>query len=92
MRLSIRHETRYIYEGIAFGATIRVRLLPVSGATQQVSDSTVAGNVVSGASGRVAGISGGPHDTLDLANTIVYGDSGGPELGGFQSLAGVSAA
>jgi len=31
------------------------------------------------------------HDVLNLANTIVYGDSGGPELGGFQTLAGVSA-
>jgi hypothetical protein len=60
--------------------------------TLQLSDSTVAGNVVSGASGPVAGISGGPRDVLSLANTIVAGDSGGAELGGFQGLAGVTAA
>lgn len=59
--------------------------------TLQLSDSTVAGNVISGASGPVAGISGGPRDVLSLANTILDGDSGGPELGGFQGLAGVSA-
>jgi hypothetical protein len=56
-----------------------------------LSDSTVSGNVVSGSAGPVAGISGGPHDVLTLANTIVFGD-GGPELGGFgTSLANVSA-
>ena len=77
----------------ANGAGIYVGFVcPAAYATLQVDDSTVAGNVVSGASGRVAGISGGPHDVLNLANTIVYGDSGGPELGGFQSLAAVSAA
>jgi hypothetical protein len=77
----------------ANGAGIYVGFVcPAAYATLEVNDSTVAGNVVSGAGGRVAGISGGPHDVLGLANTIVYGDSGGPELGGFQSLAGVSAA
>jgi hypothetical protein len=76
----------------ANGAGIYVGFVcPTAYATLQVNDSTVAGNVVSGASGPVAGISGGPHDVLALANTIVFGDSGGPELGGFQSLAGVSA-
>jgi hypothetical protein len=64
---------------------------PNAYATLHVSDSTVAGNTVSGASGPVAGISGGPHDVLALTNSIVFGDSGGPELGGFQGLAGVSA-
>jgi hypothetical protein len=59
--------------------------------TLQLNDSTVAGNVVSGASGPVAGISGGPRDVLSLANTIVAGDSGGAEIGGFQGLTGVSA-
>ena len=58
----------------------------------QLNDSTVAGNAISGASGPVAGISGGPRDVLSLANTIVAGDSGGAELGGFNKLAGVSAA
>lgn len=60
--------------------------------TLQLDDSTVAGNVVSGASGPVAGISGGPRDVLSLANTIVDGDSGGAEIGGFGNLAGVTAA
>jgi hypothetical protein len=64
---------------------------PAGYETLHLEDSTVAGNAVSGVSGRVAGISGGPHDVLSLANTIVFGDSGGPELGGFQALAGVSA-
>ncbi len=76
----------------ANGAGIYVGFVcPNAYATLQLNDSTVAGNVVSGASGRVAGISGGPHDELGLTNTIVFGDSGGPELGGFQGLAGVSA-
>ncbi len=57
-----------------------------------LDDSTVAGNTISGAAGPVAGISGGPSDVLSLANTIVYGDSGGNELGGFGGLASVSAA
>jgi hypothetical protein len=76
----------------ANGAGIYVGFVcPDAYATLQLTDSTVAGNAVSGAPERVAGISGGPHDVLALANTIVYGDSGGPELGGFQGLAGVSA-
>ncbi len=76
----------------ANGAGIYVGFVcPTAYATLQLNDSTVAGNVVTGASGPVAGISGGPHDVLGLTNSIVYGDSNGPELGGFQSLAGVSA-
>lgn len=60
--------------------------------TLDLFDSTVAGNAISGAGGPVAGISGGPHDVLSLANTIVDGDSGGAELGGFgTSFANVSA-
>jgi hypothetical protein len=50
-----------------------------------LADSTVSGNTVTGAPGPVAGISGGPHDVLSLANTILAGDSGGPEIGGFAS-------
>lgn len=57
----------------------------------QVADSTISGNLVSGAGGPVAGISGGPRDALSLANTILAGDSSGPELGGFNGLAGVTA-
>jgi hypothetical protein len=56
-----------------------------------LADSTVSGNAIAGASGPVAGISGGPHDVLSLANTILDGD-GGPELGGFNNLASVTAA
>jgi hypothetical protein len=65
---------------------------PNAYSTLEVRDSTVTANTVTGASGPVAGISGGPHDVLSLANTIVFGDSGGPELGGFNGLVGVSAA
>jgi len=63
---------------------------PLAYTTLQVSDSTITANVVSGSAGPVAGISGGPHDVLNLANTILLGD-GGPELGGFSALAGVTA-
>ena len=76
----------------ASGAGIYVGFVcPIQYTTLQLNDSTVAGNTVSGASGRVAGISGGPHDVLKLANTIVFGDSGGRRAGGFNGLAGVSA-
>ena len=76
----------------ANGAGIYIGFVcPNAYSTLEVRDSTVAANSVTGASGPVAGISGGPHDVLGLTNSIVYGDSGGPELGGFQGLAGVSA-
>lgn len=76
----------------ANGAGIYVGFVcKVAYTTLQLDDSTVAGNLVSGAAGPVAGISGGPRDVLSLANTIVSGNGGGPELGGFQGLAGVSA-
>ncbi|HEX7854030.1 MAG TPA: transglutaminase family protein [Sphingobium sp.] len=38
MRLSIRHETRYFYDGGAQGATMRLRLKPIDNAVQQVVD------------------------------------------------------
>ncbi|MFT3966880.1 MAG: transglutaminase family protein [Sphingobium sp.] len=38
MRLSIRHETRYSYEGGAQGATMRLRLKPIDSAVQRVGD------------------------------------------------------
>lgn len=76
----------------ANGAGIYIGFVcPNAYSTLEVRDSTVTANSVTGASGPVAGISGGPHDVLGLTNSIVYGDSGGPELGGFQGLAGVSA-
>jgi hypothetical protein len=58
----------------------------------QLEDSTVAGNVVASGDGPIAGIGGGPNDVLSLANTILADDSGGAELGGFMSPAGISAA
>jgi hypothetical protein len=77
----------------ANGAGIYVGVVCSSGATTlHVNDSTVAGNTISGSSGPVAGISGGPKDVLSLANTIVFGDGGGAELGGFNGLASVTAA
>jgi predicted outer membrane repeat protein len=72
----------------ANGAGIYVGFVcPAAYATLQLNDSTVSGNAVLGVIGRAAGISGGPHDVLALTNSIVYGDSGGLELGGFFGLA-----
>jgi hypothetical protein len=59
--------------------------------TLNLYDSTVSGNAISGAAGPAAGIDGGPHDVLSLANTIVASDSGGAELAGFAGLANASA-
>jgi len=44
MRLSIRHETRYLYEGNAQGATMRLRLKPTDSAVQAVRDWRVTVN------------------------------------------------
>ncbi len=44
MRLSIRHETRYFYEGTAQGATMRIRLKPVDSPVQQVVDWNISVN------------------------------------------------
>ncbi len=76
----------------ANGAGVYVGALACDGAYAilHVDDSTITANTITGASGPVAGIDGGPRDVLSLANTILYGDSGGAELGGFGSLASVS--
>jgi hypothetical protein len=75
----------------ANGAGVYVGFLCATAYTAlQVADSTISGNLISGAAGPVAGISGGPRDALSLTNTILAGDSG-PELGGFNSLAGMTA-
>ncbi len=76
----------------ANGAGVYVGALACAGAYAilHVNDSTITANTVTGASGPIAGIDGGPRDVLALANTILYGDSGG-EIGGFGSLASVSA-
>ncbi|CAN5127145.1 transglutaminase family protein [soil metagenome] len=44
MRLSIRHETRYFYEGNAQGATMRLRLKPTDSSVQTVKDWLVTVN------------------------------------------------
>ena len=49
-------------------------------------DSTVTGNAVG--AGGVAGVAGGPHDQLQIANSIVAGDTGGSETGGFAGEGG----
>jgi hypothetical protein len=56
-----------------------------SGNNLSLLDSTVSSNaVVPAGSGAVAGIYGDTNDNLTLANTILYGDSGGSETGGFD--------
>jgi transglutaminase-like putative cysteine protease len=44
MRLSIRHETRYSYEGTAQGATMRLRLRPLDSMGQHVEDWRISVN------------------------------------------------
>lgn len=44
MQLSIRHETRYFYEGTAQGATMRLRLKPVDSAVQSIKDWRISVN------------------------------------------------
>jgi hypothetical protein len=53
-------------------------------------DSTVTGNAVG--AGGVAGIDGGAHDQLQIANSIVAGDTGGSETGGFAGEGGILSA
>lgn len=47
-------------------------------------DSTVTENTVP--NGGIAGIDGGPQDALTIDNSILYGDVGGSEFGGFGSI------
>jgi hypothetical protein len=49
-------------------------------------DSTVTRNSV--ASGGIAGVDGHPGDQLRIANSILAGDSGGDEIGGFNGAGG----
>ncbi len=53
-------------------------------------DSTVTENSSVGAAGGVAGIAGQLGETLTVANSIVDGDTGGAELGGFTGPLDVS--
>ncbi len=52
-------------------------------------NSTISGNSASG-TGAVAGVDGESGDTLTLENSILYGDSGGSEIGGFGGGINVS--
>jgi hypothetical protein len=65
---------------------------PASGTPNHLSllDSTVTEN--SAPAGGVAGIDGGPHDQLQLANSIVAADTGGSETGGFAGEGGAISA
>ncbi len=69
------------------GAGVYVGCL-ASGTANHLSllDSTVTEN--SAPAGAVAGVNGGPHDQLRIANSIVAGDVGGAELGGFSGPGG----
>jgi hypothetical protein len=62
-----------IYAGCGFGTT---------GYNLTLVNATVSGNTASG-TGAVAGIDGQSGDVLSLQNTILDGDTGGAELGGF---------
>ncbi len=53
-------------------------------------DSTVTENSVP--AGAIAGVAGGPHDQLRIANSIVAADAGGSETGGFAGEGGLLAA
>ncbi|MCE7797394.1 transglutaminase family protein [Sphingobium sufflavum] len=44
MRLCIRHETRYSYEGTALGATMRLRLKPMDSPVQRIEDWRISVN------------------------------------------------
>ena len=86
--------------GSATGADVAGGGIYADGACPQTAynltliNSTVSGNTVSGSTvagvGPVAGVSGLTYDTLTLQNTIVDGDSGGAELGGFGASTGAS--
>ena len=56
-----------------------------------LTNSTISGNAATGApAGAIAGIDGESIDFLDLQNTIVSGDTGGAELGGFGASTGAN--
>ncbi len=75
----------------AQGAAVYLGALCGSSASHNnllLQDSTVTDNSVipAASSGSpVAGIDGGTYDTLTLANSILYGDAGGAETGGFTA-------
>jgi hypothetical protein len=52
----------------------------------ELLDSTVTENTTP--AGGVAGIAGGPNDQLQIANSIIAGDGGGAEIGGFSGPGG----
>ena len=69
----------------------RVRRLRVNGGAYHMSliNSTISGNAATGApANAVAGIDGESIDFLGMDNTILAGDSGGAEIGGFGASPG----
>ncbi|HEX5307618.1 MAG TPA: hypothetical protein VFW38_00895 [Solirubrobacteraceae bacterium] len=81
--------------GLAQGAGVYVGCAPPVGYSNSLTllDSTVTNNVVTPAAATaVAGIAGHPSDRLSLENTILWGDAGGAELGGFTGVGGSLAA
>jgi hypothetical protein len=74
---------------VAGGGIYADGICPKTGYNLTLVDSTVSGNMVTG-TGAVAGVSGQTNDALTLQNTIVDGDSGGAELGGFGATTGAS--
>jgi hypothetical protein len=72
----------------AAGAAIQVGCSEGEGDALALRDSTVTAN--SAPATAVAGVAGQPGEALTIANSIVYGDSGGAELGGFTGSPGVS--
>jgi len=63
---------------------------PTKGTTANhlsVLDSTITEN--SSPAGGVAGVDGGPHDQLQIVNSIVAADTGGSETGGFAGTGGL---
>jgi hypothetical protein len=71
----------------AQGAAIYLGCNPSSGSNNLTLESTtVTDNSVTGANtGAVAGVYGDTDDNLTLGNSILYGDSGGAESGGFTA-------
>lgn len=70
----------------AQGAGVYVGCGPPKGYANHLAllDSTVTGNAVTPSGpGAIAGIGGHPSDQLVLGNTILYGNRGGVEIGGF---------
>jgi hypothetical protein len=78
-------------EATGGGLNVYAAVANLSGDTF-IGDSTASNGFGGGLYATLDATGGGPHDVLSLANTIVDGDSGGSELGGFSALANITAA